>query len=55
MSRENTRLLTRAWEERARTVMPVAQLAYVPLGGVPAFAEPDIYLLPRVLPTVADD
>ena len=39
MSRENTRLLTRAAEERARTYTPDSQLACVPHGGGPCFSQ----------------
>ena len=46
-SRENTLLLTRASEERAKTYKADFQLARVPRGVVPAFAEPDIHSLSR--------
>jgi hypothetical protein len=56
LSRENTRLSTRAAEERARTRKADSQFAYTPHGGGScSFAEPDIHLLPRVVSTVADD
>src|SRR4051794_2953544 len=38
-SRENTRLLTRASEERARFCKPDSQLACVPHGGGPCFSQ----------------
>jgi hypothetical protein len=52
---KNALHLTRAFEERARKVLPIHSLHLCLSAMVPAFAEPDIHLLPRALPAVADD
>jgi hypothetical protein len=55
LSRENTRFLTRASEERAKTYKPDSSSHVCLAAVVPALAGPDIHLLPRALPAVADD
>ena len=55
LSRGDAVLLTRASEERAKRIYQNPQLARVPLGVVPAFAEPDIHSLSQALRAVTED